>query len=252
MSGDYSDQEESDKSSVDILTGLNTNNNAKQSDRKSVDVRMSVRKNHNVCIVSLLNPGAERLAFKLRTTQPDLYGVQPSSGVLEPDCGCDVRIRTLSRKCNFKKDRFSVQTLICPNSLFTRSQLKQYWEDAEKNDVREHLLRCHLGDHCVNLASPPSSTDSAKRQCTVAKQMLPELKKLQHDFDQQEDKIEQINGSLRQVEDSIINQPAMLYTNANTAIVQYVTCFLILLAAVLYFHYNYFVEESNSHGDSFW
>eukprot|EP01024_Parvocaulis_polyphysoides_P012436 TRINITY_DN14496_c0_g1_i2.p3 TRINITY_DN14496_c0_g1~~TRINITY_DN14496_c0_g1_i2.p3 ORF type:complete len:265 (+),score=33.21 TRINITY_DN14496_c0_g1_i2:103-795(+) len=66
--------------------------------------------------LSLYNPTSDRIAFKIKTTQPKRYSVRPSAGFVEPHANIEVKITMQSQKeypadINNCKDKFLVQTI---------------------------------------------------------------------------------------------------------------------------------------------
>eukprot|EP01025_Chloroclados_australasicus_P045780 TRINITY_DN5030_c0_g1_i1.p1 TRINITY_DN5030_c0_g1~~TRINITY_DN5030_c0_g1_i1.p1 ORF type:complete len:230 (+),score=14.27 TRINITY_DN5030_c0_g1_i1:139-828(+) len=81
--------------------------------------------------LSLYNPSSERIAFKIKTTQPKRYSVRPSAGFVDPYASVDVKITMQSQKeyppdINNCKDKFLVQSVIAlPNETDVHQDMFQ-------------------------------------------------------------------------------------------------------------------------------
>lgn len=116
--------------------------------------RFELRKNIPVTL-SLQNPGADRIGFKVKTTSPKKYCVRPSSGVVEPGATKDIQVimqaqREAPSSLADCKDKFLVQSVIVDSAA--TDVTAEMFDPAGGKDVKQVKLRVIL----VGPPKPPS------------------------------------------------------------------------------------------------
>lgn len=101
--------------------------------------------------LSLHNPTSDRIAFKVKTTNPKKYCVRPSSGVVEPQTTKDVQVIMQAQReypANMAdcKDKFLVQWVTMQPHV--QDVTAETFDTTINRDVRQARLR-------VNLVGPP-------------------------------------------------------------------------------------------------
>ena len=121
-----------------------------QIDPTELTFRFELRKIIPVTI-SLHNPTGDKMAFKVKTTNPRKYCVRPSSGIVEPESTWDVQVIMQAQReyptnmadCH---DKFLVQW--SPLKPHVQEISPDIFDAAVNKDVRQARLR-------VNLVGPP-------------------------------------------------------------------------------------------------
>ena len=121
-----------------------------QIDPTELTFRFELRKIIPVTL-SLNNPTGDRIAFKVKTTNPKKYCVRPSSGVVEPETTRDVQVIMQAQReypANMAdcKDKFLVQWATMPPHV--QEVTADIFDTTINRDVRQARLR-------VNLVGPP-------------------------------------------------------------------------------------------------
>ena len=121
-----------------------------QIDPTELTFRFELRKIIPVTL-SLHNPTGDRIAFKVKTTNPKKYCVRPSSGVVEPETTRDVQVimqaqREYPTNMADCKDKFLVQWSALPPHI--QEVTPDIFDTSIYRDVRQARLR-------VNLVGPP-------------------------------------------------------------------------------------------------
>lgn len=121
-----------------------------QIDPTELTFRFELRKIIPVTL-SLNNPTDDRIAFKVKTTNPKKYCVRPSSGVVEPGTTRDVQVIMQAQReypANMAdcKDKFLVQWSTLPPNV--QEVTADIFDTTINRDVRQARLR-------VNLVAPP-------------------------------------------------------------------------------------------------
>lgn len=121
-----------------------------QIDPTELTFRFELRKIIPVTL-SLHNPTGDRIAFKVKTTNPKKYCVRPSSGVVEPETTRDVQVIMQAQReypANMAdcKDKFLVQWATMPPHV--QEVTADIFDTTINRDVRQARLR-------VNLVGPP-------------------------------------------------------------------------------------------------
>ena len=125
-----------------------------QIDPTELTFRFELRKIIPVTL-SLHNPTGDRIAFKVKTTNPKKYCVRPSSGIVEPQTTRDVQVIMQAQReypANMAdcKDKFLVQwSTMQPGILEVTAEM---FDAAVNKDVRQARLRVTL----VGPPKPPS------------------------------------------------------------------------------------------------
>ncbi|KAG2498089.1 hypothetical protein HYH03_003847 [Edaphochlamys debaryana] len=109
--------------------------------------------------ITVNNPNAQRVAFKIKTTAPKKYVVRPSSGVVEPHSNVSVQVIMQAQKeyapefanC---KDKFMVQTTAL-------SETEQIEKETFNKDLRKDLKEYRLRVTIEGPAAPPSPVPEA-------------------------------------------------------------------------------------------
>lgn len=121
-----------------------------QIDPTELTFRFELRKIIPVTL-SLHNPTGERIAFKVKTTNPKKYCVRPSSGFVDPQTTKDVQVimqaqREYPTNMADCKDKFLVQWVSQPQHI--QEITAETFDTTVNRDVRQARLR-------VNLIGPP-------------------------------------------------------------------------------------------------
>lgn len=121
-----------------------------QIDPTELTFRFELRKIIPVTL-SLHNPTGERIAFKVKTTNPKKYCVRPSSGFVDPQTTKDVQVIMQAQReypANMAdcKDKFLVQWVSLPPHI--QEITAETFDTTINKDVRQARLR-------VNLIGPP-------------------------------------------------------------------------------------------------
>lgn len=109
--------------------------------------------------ITINNPLASRVAFKIKTTAPKKYVVRPSSGVAEPRSSVSVQVIMQAQKDypqDFQncKDKFMVQTTMLADD-------EQIDKDTFSKEVRKDLKETRLRVVMEGPAAPPSPVPEA-------------------------------------------------------------------------------------------
>lgn len=121
-----------------------------QIDPTELTFRFELRKIIPVTL-SLHNPTGDRIAFKVKTTNPKKYCVRPSSGFVDPQTTKDVQVIMQAQReypANMAdcKDKFLVQWVNLPAHI--QEITAETFDTTVNKDVRQARLR-------VNLIGPP-------------------------------------------------------------------------------------------------
>ncbi|KAF7726261.1 phosphatidylinositol-binding protein scs2 [Apophysomyces ossiformis] len=116
---------------------------------------------HTQEILIVKNPGAEHLAFKIKTTAPKQYCVRPNAGRIEPHSEVQVQIILQPFKNplpeDYKcKDKFLVQTAAIKPTYpdLAVGDLWTYIDTEDKRSVQQHKLRCVFMPPKTSAAAP--------------------------------------------------------------------------------------------------
>ncbi|PNH12276.1 Vesicle-associated protein 1-1 [Tetrabaena socialis] len=109
--------------------------------------------------ITITNPNAQRVAFKIKTTAPKKYVVRPSSGVVEARSNVSIQVIMQAQKeyapefanC---KDKFMVQTTLLGE---TEQIEKDTFSKEDRKDMKEYRLRVTI----EGPAAPPSPVPEA-------------------------------------------------------------------------------------------
>lgn len=109
--------------------------------------------------ITINNPLASRVAFKIKTTAPKKYVVRPSSGVAEPRSSAIIQVIMQAQKdypADFQncKDKFMVQTTALGDD-------EQIDKDTFSKEVRKDLRETRLRVVMEGPAAPPSPVPEA-------------------------------------------------------------------------------------------
>lgn len=103
-----------------------------------------LKKANSGCI-ELVNKTEERVAFKVKTTNPRKYAVRPTSGIVPPGGSCGITITMQAPKeipqdyqC---KDKFLVQSVVVQEGITNRDIVPEMFSRAPDRVVEEFKLR---------------------------------------------------------------------------------------------------------------
>lgn len=110
--------------------------------------------------LKLSNSGAERLAYKIKTTAPKRYCVKPNSGFLDSHSTTVVQVmlqpNTTGQPDDRTKHKFMVQWVAVPNNY--TDDVDNFWkQDLTKMNVHDSKLKCIFADEAPAAVVPNDS-----------------------------------------------------------------------------------------------
>jgi len=109
-------------------------------------------------IINLTNSGAGGsgavVAFKIKTTSPQMFKVKPSMGVIRPGGHAEVAVYLAKGEYDIALEKFLVCSMIISSIPRNQDQLRQLWVAAKEEAITGHVLPTK---HRV--ASPRSELD---------------------------------------------------------------------------------------------
>lgn len=113
-------------------------------------------KKQSTCTIRLVNRSRQYVAFKVKTTSPKKYCVQPNAGVIAPESSCNFNVKMQAQRTAptdmICKDKFLVQGTVVPPGTTDEDITSAMFAKDEGRYVEENKLR-------VSLISPPHSPD---------------------------------------------------------------------------------------------
>lgn len=109
-----------------------------------------------MCVITLENPGSEPVAFKVKTTAPDAFGLRPSAGSVPP--GGNQEVQVILQLKGIEKahnSRFQIQAARHDQSVAAANESWAIWA-KEAGRVQEHLLNVL----CTIVGAPASPSDA--------------------------------------------------------------------------------------------
>ncbi|RVE41986.1 hypothetical protein evm_013361 [Chilo suppressalis] len=123
--------------------------------------------------MQLINPSADTVLFKIKTTAPKKYCVRPNSGVLEPNSKVEIAItpQPVIVDPNEKhKHKFMVQSVIAPEG---KTNIDQVWKEISPEQLMDYKLKCVFetprGTN-LNDAGDAAQNEVAKKRVGVSDQ----------------------------------------------------------------------------------
>ncbi|KAK3158660.1 hypothetical protein QOZ80_2AG0139970 [Eleusine coracana subsp. coracana] len=105
---------------------------------------LELRKQNSSCM-ELFNKTDERVAFKVKTTNPNKYAVRPASGIVQPGQSCGIRVTMRAPKempADYQcKDKFLVQSTVVEDEATQKDIVPDMFRKAPGKIVEEFKMR---------------------------------------------------------------------------------------------------------------
>ncbi|KAI6646321.1 Motile sperm domain-containing protein 2 isoform X1 [Oopsacas minuta] len=111
------------------------------------------------CNITLTNLSSNLVSFKIKTTSPSNFRVQPSMGVIDSRGQFVVNIICQAEDLNqIKDDKFLIQsTSLNPDSKTGQTELNYHWRTVATELILENRLKCRISDSVNNLFTQEES-----------------------------------------------------------------------------------------------
>ncbi|KAK3154832.1 hypothetical protein QOZ80_2BG0195620 [Eleusine coracana subsp. coracana] len=105
---------------------------------------LELRKQNSSCM-ELFNKTDQRVAFKVKTTNPNKYAVRPASGIVQPGESCGIRVTMRAPKempADYQcKDKFLVQSTVVEDEATQKDTVPDMFRKAPGKVVEEFKMR---------------------------------------------------------------------------------------------------------------
>ncbi|XP_033110671.1 motile sperm domain-containing protein 2-like [Anneissia japonica] len=93
--------------------------------------------------ITLQNTTVNTVAYKVKTTSPDMYKVKPSAGPIKPNANVNISVYiSAAHKQTIAKDKFLVLSTKLHEVIKTPAEMTEFWKRVAKEDAIEHRLKC--------------------------------------------------------------------------------------------------------------
>ncbi|KAI3792126.1 hypothetical protein L2E82_05996 [Cichorium intybus] len=101
------------------------------------------------CVVKLINKSNRYMAFKIKTTRPNLYCVRPNNGIMKPDSTCEVNIirqacKVLPLSDVIDKEKFLIQRMFVSEDTTLEEATSIFCSNDDCSDINEKKLKVVL------------------------------------------------------------------------------------------------------------
>ncbi|XP_002737832.1 motile sperm domain-containing protein 2-like [Saccoglossus kowalevskii] len=144
-------------------------------------------------VISLCNNTQGLVAFKVKTTAPEVFRVKPSAGTIAPGKSNDVHVSLQSgHEYTVRREKFLILSTQVQNSPKTQSELQSLWKKIPSSSMVEHRLRC-------SFRVVPIDNKIAMKKQTEVETLQQQVTKLSSKLEKLVDHNERIKESLSSI-----------------------------------------------------
>ncbi|XP_070553331.1 motile sperm domain-containing protein 2-like isoform X1 [Ptychodera flava] len=130
-------------------------------------------------VISLTNNTQGLVAFKVKTTAPEIFRVRPSAGPIAAGQSVDVNVNLhAGHEYTLRKEKFLVLSTQVQDSVKSTTALQAFWKQVPSSSVVEHRLRCSyrvVPDPSKEPAKKPADIESLQIEVTRLTSKLEQL-----------------------------------------------------------------------------